>query len=168
MTAPTNENPRAVPAAPREPKGNTVGGASATSPEAPQVRGYAPPIIDTVPPPSSAAVPQLELPRLWLSFHSDGKALYCSGSLQREHIQRVHFDPSDPIVGQAYAFFVRQIVLMLDGGSPLASVAPPAEESAAHASDPESKTPPIGGTTVQRLESGPASEGSQNPEKPPA
>jgi len=127
MTAPTKENLGAVPAAPREPKGTTVGESSSAAAAPPRIRGYAPPIIDSAPAtpapaPSSAPV---KLPRLWLAFHSDGKALYCTGALQRDHVQRVRFDPNDPIVGQAYAFFVRQMVLMLDSGQALPE--PPAE-----------------------------------------
>jgi len=154
MTAPTKDNLGAVPVAPREAKGATVGEASSATAAAPTIRGYAPPIIDTVPPASSAPassseqVPPFKLPRLWLAFHSDGKALYCTGTIQRAGLglERVRFDPSDPIVAQAYAFFVKQMVTMLGTAAPPLEPAPepepPAEPEAAPAASSAPDLPP--------------------------
>jgi len=147
MTAPTKENPHAVATAPREAKGATVG-ESSSQPVAAPIRGYAPPIIDTLPPASSGPV---KLPRLWLAFHSDGKALYCTGTIQRASMERVRFDPSDPIVAQAYAFFVKQMVLMLGHGAPLAPAEPEPEAAPAPAVETEPAAPEAPALTPEQV-----------------
>lgn len=116
----TRENPNPPASAPTEPKGALVDEAE---PAKAPIRGYAPPIIETAAPEPSSPAPQL--PRLWLSFHSDGTALRCQGALQRAHMEHVQFDPNDPVVAQAYAFFVQQMVLKLDGPP---QPAPPSEK----------------------------------------
>lgn len=113
------ENPNPPPSAPREPKGALVDESPAKSPP---IRGYAPPIIETAEPAPSSPAPKL--PRLWLSFYFDGAAMRCVGALQRAHMEQVQFDPADPVVAQAYTFFVQQMVLKLDGTLP----PPPSEE----------------------------------------
>jgi len=115
------ENPNPPPSAPREATGALVDESPAKSPP---IRGYAPPIIDTAEPTPAPSSPVPKLPRLWLSFYFDGAALRCTGALQRAHLEQVQFDPADPVVAQAYTFFVQQMVLKLGGTLP----PPPSEE----------------------------------------
>jgi hypothetical protein len=188
----TKENPNPVPRAPTEPKGVTVESSSAPAAlasnaepaPAPRMRGFAPPIIDTLPStPAETAAPAgpVKLPKLWLAFHSDGKRLYCTGALQRDQVQRLQFDPSDPIIAQAYTYFVKQMVRLLDGGTPAqqpaspepAQAEAPTEQAPAEPVDPktvplaelktrrETEPPPhrsLRSSQVQRLEQKPAEQ----------
>jgi hypothetical protein len=71
----------------------------------PRVRGYAPPIVDDFPPQPEAQ----PLPRLWLTFVPHAGAVHCFAVLQDNEVRTVSFDPADPIVAQAYAFFVQRM-----------------------------------------------------------
>ena len=137
----TRENPQPLQAAPRERTGALVGEtpAASSAPAAPPViRGYAPPIIDSAPPASSAPA---QLPRLWLAFWSDGTRLYCHAKAKNgANVVDVQLDPSDPVVAQAYAFFVQRVASA--AAAPVVAASEPAKVDEPAKVEPAEKTRP--------------------------